>query len=80
MVGFQEVRYRPGSIRAGSVVQPLRVFKPIAIVRVHRLSTVLRSVILARLFSCASSLPRVCEPGLRPLRCGDRNRWAPHRR
>jgi hypothetical protein len=35
---------------------------------------------LTRLFSCASSLPRVCEPGLRPLRCGDRSRWAPHRR
>jgi hypothetical protein len=33
---------------------------------------------LARLFSCASSLPRMSEPGLRLLKCGDRSRWAPH--
>jgi hypothetical protein len=69
-----------GPIRAGIVVKLLQSVKPIAIVRVHRLWTVLRSVILDRLFSCASSLPRLSESGLRLLRCGDRSRWAPHRR
>jgi hypothetical protein len=44
MERFRAVRYRLGSIRAGTVVQHLyRVFKPIAIVRVHRLWTVLLS-------------------------------------
>jgi hypothetical protein len=41
MVGFRVVRYHPGSIRAGTVVQPLHSVKPIAIVRVHWLWTVL---------------------------------------
>jgi hypothetical protein len=31
-------------------------------------------------FLCASSLPRVSEPGHWTLRCGDRTRWAPHHR
>jgi hypothetical protein len=57
MVGFRVVRYHPGSIRAGTVVQLLQSVKPIAIVYVHMLWTVLRSVILARLFLCFFSPP-----------------------
>ena len=53
---------------AGPVVQPLQSVKPIAIVRVHWYGQPFRSLTWL-VFPCAASLPRVCEPGLMPLRC-----------
>ena len=53
---------------AGLVVQPLQSVKPIAIVRVHWYGQPF-DMLLWLDFSCAASLPRVCEPGFVPLRC-----------
>jgi hypothetical protein len=54
-----------GPIQAGTIVQPLQSVKPIAIVRVHWLWTVLRSVILARYSSLVLLLsPELVSPAL----------------